>query len=219
MKQIIKSTTILALGFATSLMADVNGIVTTDSNGTQTINYRVDMKPGWSMFSIPGYKAYKVQDILGDNTSVDAVYSYDSTTQQWMSFSTTDPSGAVTELVPGIGYWIMAKENIQLNFKSNIVQNGSYEIASITMNPNLSTQKDINITTESYTNMWTEDGAINTQFHQGYGSVDWSVARSGGGNMFWNNTTSSNDWMFTGSDGASQTGWSNYTTMNNGMRR
>jgi len=219
MIQIIKTTTILAFSVVTSLMADASGIVTTDVNGTQTIKYTVDMEPGWSMFSIPGYKAYKVQDILGDNTSVDSVYSYNSETQQWMSFSTTDSSGVVTELVPGIGYWVMAKENIQLHFESNIMQNGGYETASITINPNLSTQKDINVTTDNYANMWTESGTINTQFHQGYGSVDWSIARSGGGSMFWNNTINSNDWMFTGDDGTSQTGWSNYTTMNNGMSR
>jgi len=218
-KTTIKTMAILLLSTATPIMADVSGAVTTATDGSQSIKYTIDMKPGWSMFSIPGYKAYKVQDILGDNTSVDAIYSYDSATSQWMSFNTTDASGVVTELVPGIGYWVMAKENIQLHFESNIMQNGGFETASMTMNPNLSTQKDLNITTDNYANMWTESGTINTQFHQGYGSVDWSVARGGSGNMFWNSTTNSNDWMFTNSDGTNQTGWSNYTNMNSGMGR
>jgi len=209
MKTLLKNSTVLILG-ATFLIADSSASLATNNDGSQSIKYTIDMTTGWNMFAVPGYKAYKVNDLLGDNDSVDKVYQYDKENSAWLSFSAEESSGEVKELIPGIGYWINARENMQLIFESNVSSIGEYEMASIVMNPNQQNQKMMNIPTAGYNQMWTSNGTLETNFSQGYGSTNWDVAKSGNGNTFWNKSTNSMDWMYTENSGTNQTGWTNY---------
>ena len=66
---------------------------------------------GWNLISLPTAPDPSVESVLsGILTDLDAVWSYDTETEIWFSYSPGAPSD-LTEMVDGKGYWVYAWPN------------------------------------------------------------------------------------------------------------
>ena len=165
--------------------SDVVGAeIATDSttNAAESISYTIKFKKGWTMFGLPGYKAYKVQDILGDKSTIEKLYYYDNSKNDWATFTPETATGEFSMLVPGVGYWVKSSSPFAAEFKTNLPASiSNYEKAAI-LKP-VDATKDLDasnlqapmpVETASYEDTWGEGGKIEDNFNKGFGSIDWT---------------------------------------------
>jgi len=155
------------------------------TGASNTISYKVKFKEGWTLFGIPGYKAYKVQDILGDKNSIDIIYYFDNAINNWQLFQPRDASGKMTVMSPGVGYWVNSLKPFVVEFKSNIVSSiKNYEKAAV-LKPKEGTTDltDANllppmpVETAAYEDMWSDTGTFKDDFSKNAGTVDWDTRK------------------------------------------
>jgi len=147
----------------------------------QSISYKIPFKKGWTLFGVPGYKAYKANDILGDKSSVDIIYYYDNRTGGWQLFQPGRSDGTINALVPGVGYWVNSTKPFVAEFKSNIVTSRSvYEKAAILKSKDGENIDDASllppmpVETASYEDTWNESGEFEDDFNADAGTTDWT---------------------------------------------
>jgi len=155
------------------------------TGASNTISYKVKFKEGWTLFGLPGYKAYKVKDILGDKSNIDIIYYYNNEKVKWELFQPRDAQGNITVMSPGVGYWVNSLKPFVVEFKSNIVSSiKNYEKAAV-LKPKEGTTdlSDANllppmpIETASYEDMWSDAGEFKTDFAKDAGTIDWDTRK------------------------------------------
>ena len=193
--KLLSSTVVAALLLSTSSYAEEESIpnpfedvvgaeiaVDSATNAAESISYKLKFKKGWTMFGLPGYKAYKVQDILGDKSTIETLYYYDNKKNDWATFTTDTATGGFSMLLPGIGYWVKSRAPFVVEFKTNLPSSiSNYEKVAI-LKPLDATkaldaanlQAPMPVETASYEDTWGDGGKIEDNFNKGYGSIDWT---------------------------------------------
>jgi len=159
--------------------------VDSTTNAAESISYKLKFKKGWTMFGLPGYKAYKVQDILGDKSTIEILYYYDNKKNDWATFTTETETGGFSMLLPGIGYWVKSSSPFVVEFKTNLPASiSNYEKAAI-LKPLDATkaldaanlQAPMPVETASYEDTWADGGKIEDNFNKGFGTIDWTTRK------------------------------------------
>ena len=122
----------------------VIGTDTTSGRAT-SVEYKYELKAGWNMLGLAGYKTYKIAELFGSSDIVKSIFIYNPTTSAWTSYATASQTdSSVKTLVPGMGYWISVSKPFTISYKSNVVsQVETWEKALVTIDAS-STSLDIN---------------------------------------------------------------------------
>jgi len=117
----------------------------TTSGRATSVEYKYQLKTGWNMLGLAGYKTYKIAELFGSSDVVKSIFTYNPATSAWTSFATANETdSSVKTLVPGMGYWISVTKPFTISYKSNVVsQVETWEKALVTIDAS-STSLDIN---------------------------------------------------------------------------
>jgi len=167
----------------------VIGTDTTSGRAT-SVEYKYELKAGWNMLGLAGYKTYKIAELFGSSDIVKSIFIYNPTTSAWTSYATASQTdSSVKTLVPGMGYWVSVTKPFTISYKSNVVsQVETWEKALVTIDAS-STSLDINgsqltvtatpldVTTLVDANGTIDDTALNADSN---GSLVTSIQQSDG---------------------------------------
>lgn len=150
------------------------------TNKSEVINYKIKFKKGWTLFGIPGYKAYKAQDVLGDKDYIEKIYYYDNKNNAWETFDPETKEGKASMLTPGVGYWVYSSKPFKVEFKTNIPSNADvYEKVAVRLGKKEGDLSDddyfppMPIDTADYDETWDDDGGFKENFEVALPGVDW----------------------------------------------
>jgi len=99
---------IMIIGFflnATTSLVRQNGV---------NQNAILDIRQGWNLISMPGYKAYRAS-LFFNMINTKSILGYDKYVNQWISYHSKD-TNRFNQLImsPGVGYWLFAHEDFKV---------------------------------------------------------------------------------------------------------
>jgi len=166
------ATILTSTAFAEVIPNPFDIVIGTDatSGRATSVEYKYQLKAGWNMLGLAGYKTYKIAELFGSSDIVKSVFIYNPTSSLWTSYATASQTdSSVKTLVPGMGYWILVTKPFTISYKSNVVsQIETWEKALVTIDAS-STSLDINgsqltvtATPLDVTTLVDSNGTINT---------------------------------------------------------
>lgn len=159
-----------------SIKAD---LTTDDITGkVREIEYTLELKEGWNLIGLPGYKPYIISDFFGNKEYVSKLFVYNADIQKWQLFSNIDEDeDSVKSLIPGMGYWVKIKKPFALSFKTNLPsQSAVYEKSAVRIpqsDSNVTNGNPITISSVDYKDAFNDDGEISDDFVERDGILDW----------------------------------------------
>ncbi len=162
---------------------EVNTDKDTTTQKTEVINFKLTFKKGWTLFGIPGYKAYKAQDLFGDTDYVEKIFYYDNTSSAWQTFDPENSDDNASMLAPGVGYWVYSTQAFVVEFKTNAPSKADvYEKAAVrlTKTANSGTEDSnlfppVPINTAGYDDTWNDNGGVSDDFIALPGVANWNT--------------------------------------------
>jgi len=166
------ATILTATAFAEVIPNPFDIVIGTDatSGRATSVEYKYQLKAGWNMLGLAGYKTYKIAELFGSSDIVKSVFIYNPRSSLWTSYATASQTdSSVKTLVPGMGYWILVTKPFTISYKSNVVsQVETWEKALVTIDAS-STSLEINgsqltvtATPLDVTTLVDANGTINT---------------------------------------------------------
>jgi len=166
------ATVLTATSYAEVIPNPFDIVIATDttSGRATSVEYKYQLKAGWNMLGLAGYKTYKIAELFGSSDIVKSIYIYNPASSSWTSYATASQTdSSVKTLVPGMGYWVSVTKPFTISYKSNVVsQVETWEKALVTIDAS-STSLDINgsqltvtATPLDVTTLVDSNGTINT---------------------------------------------------------
>ena len=154
-------------------------LTTDDITGkVRELEYTLELKVGWNLIGLPGYKPYIMADFFGNKEYVNKIYVYNADTQLWQLFSNIDGDEiSVKSLIPGMGYWVSIKKPFAISFKTNLpAQAAVYEKAAVRIpgvDSNVTNGNPITVSSIDYKDAFGDDGKVTDDFVARKGILDW----------------------------------------------
>jgi hypothetical protein len=94
-----------------------------DSQTGTDANFDLKLKTGWNLISLPVSPAdSSINSLLSSITGkYDAIYSYDTSLNQYQSYIPGESSNSLSTLEPGRGYWIYLNQDAQISLRGSLL--------------------------------------------------------------------------------------------------